>query len=183
MFEQLLDRAISAAVTKLLDHAVKVVKQELLDQGHKLTGSLIDTIRAEVEIKRKMILGLVWMNEYFPYLEFPLPPEKVPYSPGSGAKSSKVVAALEKYWRRRGLAPGEARRASFATLNKWKQEGRPTRASFRFSKNGRRTGFLTASIAEIEASADLVLGLDAAEGISRALTIAIRSSLRGNTAF
>lgn len=169
-----------AAVNRLLDHAVEVVKKELSDQGHRLTGSLIDTIRVEVEVKRETILGLIWMNEYFPYLDRFLPPDKVPYSPGSGRRSSKVVDALERYWKKRGLGPSEARRATFATLNKWKKEGRPTKASFRFSKNGRRTGFLQASIAEIEANADRVLGFNTADEISRVLNTAIRSAIGVN---
>ena len=178
MFQMLFDRAMLEAVNRLLEYAAAQAKKELEDQGHRLTGDLINTIRVEVQAKRDAILGLVWMNEYYPYLEYPLPADRVPYSRGSGRKTSKVVQALERYWQKRGLSGREALSASFATLNKWKAEGRPTKASFRFSKNGRRTGFLAATIAQIEAKADEVLSLEAESQISRAMTTAIRAAIR-----
>lgn len=177
MFEQLLDRAIVEAVERLLAFAQEKVKRELEDQGHRLTGSLIDSLKTEIIAKREVILGLVWLNEYFPYLDRPLAADRVPYSRGSGKKASKVVAALQGYWRRRGLAEQEATRATFATLNKWKAEGRPTRASFRFARNGRRTGFLEYSIQQIQADADRILGVEAENEISKALTTAIRAAI------
>lgn len=176
MFEQLLDRAIIEAVERLMDLAAQKVKRELEDQGHRLTGSLIDSLKTEIQVKREAILGLVWLNEYFPYLDRHLPADRVPYSRGSGKKTSKVVAALQGYWQRRGLDRQEATRATFATLNKWKVEGRPTRASFRFARNGRRTGFLEYSIQQIQAQADEVLSLETANEVSRALTTAIRAA-------
>jgi len=178
MFEQLFDRAIIEAVDKLLDFAAQKVRRELEDQGHRLTGSLIDSLKTEIRAKREAILGLVWLNEYFPYLEYPMSADRVPYSRVSGRKTSKVVAALQGYWRRRGLDAQEATRATFATLNKWKTEGRPTRQSFQYSRNGRRTGFLQYSIQQIEADADRVLGLEVENEVSRALVTAIRAAVR-----
>jgi hypothetical protein len=177
MFEQVLDKAVLDAVEKLLALAKDSVKKELQEQGHVLTGALINTIETELQAKRFAIIGLVWLNDYFHYLDRALPADKVPYQPGSGRRSSKVVTALERYWRLRGLSPKEATRATFATLNKWKQDGRPTRASFRFSKNGRRTGFLAATVERIEAQAEEVLGSIAESTISDALTRAIRAAL------
>ncbi|MDV7393591.1 hypothetical protein RZS08_19605, partial [Arthrospira platensis SPKY1] len=57
-------------------------------------------------------------------------------------------------------------------------EGRPTRASLRFSKNGRRTGFLEAAIEQINANAqDILLG-EATNEIEKALAKAIRTAIR-----
>jgi hypothetical protein len=176
MFEQLLDRAIVEAVNRLLDHAADTVRAELEGQGHRLTGSLIESLRVEVKVRREAILGLVWLNEYFPYLDRPLSPDRVPYQRGSGRKTSKVVTALQGYWERRGLSRKEATRATFATLNKWKAEGRPTKASFKYARNGRRTGFLEYSIQQIEASADRVLGVEVENEVGKALTTAIRAA-------
>lgn len=178
-FEKLVEEALEAAGANLLEFSVKVLHKELRDQGHVLTGSLLRTTSAVLRRTRGGYSGEVRMNDYFAYLERRLPPERVPYSPGSGARRSKVVDALIRYWRLRGLPPDEAKSASFATLNKWKREGRPTRASFRFSKNGRRTGFLERSIEEITARADDVLTRGATNEIEKALVAAVRTAIRG----
>lgn len=177
MFEQLLDRAIVEAVNRLLDHAADAVRAELEGQGHRLTGSLIENLRVEVKVRREAILGLVWLNEYFPYLDRPLSPDRVPYQRGSGRKTSKVVTALQSFWEKRGLSRKEATRATFATLNKWKAEGRPTKASFKYARDGRRSGFLEYSIQQIREDADRVLGQAAENEIGNALTTAIRAAI------
>lgn len=177
MFETFLNKAEVDAVDALLKKAADIARRELEGQGHKLTGSLIASIETKLQVKRNAILGLVLMNDYFEHLEYPLPPERVPYGSGSGAKQSKLIRALTNYWKKRGLGNDEAKRASFATANKWKQEGRPTKASFRFSKNGRRTGFLAESLRQIEKQADEVLSLKAEDEISKALTIAIQKAI------
>ena len=178
LFDQLVQQALQEASERLLSYAVRAVRKELSDQGHTLTGSLSRSVATDIQSGEEQITGRISMNEYFAYLERRLPANRVPYRRGSGAKRSKVVEALERYWKLRGLAPKEARSATFATLNKWKQEGRPTRASFRFSKNGRRTGFLEATIDEINANAqDILLG-EATNEIEKALAQAIRIAIR-----
>jgi hypothetical protein len=178
IFDQLVQQALNEAADRLLSYAARAVKKELAEQGHRLTGSLERTTRIDIQSAPDQITGRVVMNEYFAYLERSLPANRVPYRRGSGAKRSKVVEALERYWKLRGLAPKEARSATFATLNKWKQEGRPTRASFRFSKNGRRTGFLEAAINDITGNAqDILLG-EATNEIEKALAKAIRTAIR-----
>lgn len=178
LFDQILQQALQEASERLLSYAVRAVRKELSDQGHTLTGSLSRSVATDIQAGEEQITGRISMNEYFAYLERRLPANRVPYRRGSGAKRSKVVEALERYWKLRGLAPKEAQAATFATLNKWKQEGRPTRASFRFSKNGRRTGFLEATIDQINANAqDILLG-EATNEIEKALAKAIRIAIR-----
>lgn len=178
IFDQLIQQAFQEAADRLLSYAARAVKKELSEQGHRLTGSLERTTRTELQVGSEQITGRVVMNEYFAYLERTLPANRVPYRRGSGAKRSKAVEGLERYWKLRGLAPKEARSATFATLNKWKQEGRPTRASFRFSKNGRRTGFLESAIKEITGNAQDVLLGGATGEIEKALARSIRTAIR-----
>lgn len=148
--EAQIDMALIKAAEDVMDYVRGVVRQELKDQGHENTGRL--TREAEVKVKAtgEIIKGLLFLNDYYVHLEYPLPADRVPYERGSGARSSKVVDALTRFFRTLGKSPEEAKSASFATLNKWKREGRPTKASFRFSKNGKRTGFLEASVQKIE---------------------------------
>lgn len=177
-----IDQAFEAALQRLVDHAMKTMREELKGQGHVLTGSLINSMTSRVSEDREGLTAAVYLNQYFQYLERRLPPDKVPYSPGSGAKSSKVVEALKRYWKLRGLPPEEATRATFATLNKWKQEGRPTRSSFRYAKNGRRTGFLEQSIKQIQADAIEILSRGVVTEIEKALAKALRTAVRSSFA-
>jgi len=148
--EAQIDIALMRSAEDLMQYVREVVRQELKDQGHVNTGRLVREAEVKVRKTGEVIKGLLLLNDYFEHLEYPLPADRVPYERGSGARSSKVVDALTRFFRTLGKSPKEAKGAAFATLNKWKQEGRPTKASFRFSKNGRRTGFLEASVQKIE---------------------------------
>ena len=177
VFEKLVEKALISSATKLTRYALNEVKKELRGQGHVLTGNLLKTAKADVEPTSDAITGRILMNSYFSYLERRLPAAKVPYTPGSGRKSSKVVAALERFWKLKGLSPKEAKSAAFATLRKWKKEGRPTAASYRFSKNGRRTGFLEHTVNQVAANGAGILSRGASNEIEKALAAAIRASI------
>lgn len=123
------------------------LKKELRDQGHYLTGSLERSI-----VNREVITGDGYAvegiaNGYASILDTGTPAAKIPYNPGSGAKTSKYIQALFEYWKLRGLSEKEAMRAAFATAMKQKREGMPTFASRRFAKNKVREHFI--QIAEI----------------------------------
>ena len=136
--------SLHAVVAKMCDHMENEFRKELIDQGHKLTGKLIQSIRSEVKEMQTAVEGLIYFEDYYTYLETGVPASKIPYGGrSSGAKTSKYIAALIDYWRLRGKSDKEARSAAFATANKHKQEGMPTKASYSFSKNNRRTGFLS----------------------------------------
>lgn len=180
IFRTLADQAIRRAASALARYAIKAARKELREQGHYLTGGLEKSMTEETQVQDDAITSRVSMNAYFTYLQRRLPSDKVPYSRGSGAKSSKAVEGLLRYWKLRGLAPKEARSATFATLNKWKQEGRPTRASFRYAKNGRRTGFLEYTVEDVTENAARIIAGEAANELEKALLDAVRSSVRAS---
>lgn len=180
--QTLIDQALEKAAGDLAEYAIKAAQRELRAQGHVLTGSLVSTMGTRVVLGQSDITAQVLMNHYAPYLERALPASRVPYSPGSGAKSSKVVDALLRYWKLRGLAPKEARSATFATLNKWKQEGRPTRASFRFSRNGRRLGFLERTVETVNENAADILLRGAGSEIEKNIVKSLRATIRSGFA-
>lgn len=123
---------------------IKEVQKELLDQGHVNTGKLRDSIRKEVERFPGLIRVTVFMLEYGFAIDKGIKPDRIPYSGFSGSGgTSDYIQGLQDYFITKGLSTDNALSAAFATANKHKQEGMPTKASFRFSNNGKRTGFFS----------------------------------------
>jgi len=124
------------AVTKTIKVAQTGVKSELRDQGHRLTGGLIEGIEVVVSEDGNTVTGKLVGPDYAVYVDAGVRPERVRYP----------VRIMIEYFQKRGLPLKEATRAGWATRAIHKREGIPTKASFRFSKNGRRTGFVKAGI-------------------------------------
>ena len=174
MIKELIDTALLTAVTEVMSYVRTVIRKELEDQGHKLTGALSRDIEVKIKKTEAIIWGSVFMLPYFEYVDRRTEAENIPYSRGSGAGKSKVIEGLERFFRLRGLDAKEALSASFGTVNKWKKEGRPTKNSFRFSKNGRRTGFIEASIERIEKEVQGVFESEADDRVSLAILRALQ---------
>lgn len=125
---------------------VRVLREEYEAQGHNLTGSLSQSISTEAEATATGAVLRVLMLDYGVYLSTGVPASRIPYSPGSGVKSSAYIAGLTKFAQQRfGVGQKEATGIAFAIARKHKAEGMPTKASFAFSKNGRRTGAIDAA--------------------------------------
>lgn len=123
---------------RLVSDLIEALRDEYKEQGHVLTGRLIKNIDSEIRETARAFEGEITLLPYARYLESGVKAQNIPYSPGSGKKSSKYIEALIDYFIKRGRNQKEAKRAAFATATKHKREGMPTRSSFRFSKNGRR---------------------------------------------
>jgi hypothetical protein len=123
---------------------VGIAKKELQEQGHTLTGKLEKSLRVEISISLNSFVGKVYVSDYGIILDKGVKANKIPYRKGSGAKTSKYIEALTKYFQLRGLDFKKAKGAAFATAHKQKieREGMPTRNSYRFASNGRRTGWI-----------------------------------------
>jgi hypothetical protein len=134
--------------------AIKVLKNVLRQQGHNLTGKLLDSIEAKTEIDRSNFIAKIqiYFENYGNVLNTGIKPNRVPYERGSGKKTSKVVQSLSNYARLRGMANDnkQALKIAFAILNSWKKNGAPTIGSKKFSKTGRRTGSIQETIEQIE---------------------------------
>lgn len=138
------------------DYIVEITTEEFKAQGHNLTGRSIQSIEYIIDRTDNTWTIEVWHDKHMIYLNTGVPASSIPYSPGSGAKSSQFIEALIKWVRLRRIANGyvKARRVAFAIANKMKKEGVPTKGAYKFSNNGRRTGWLDYPInnerAEIE---------------------------------
>jgi len=120
------------------------LRMEAKMQGHRLTGKLERSIEAVVRKKLGEWEIDLLHEKYGTYQNTGVPASSIPYSPGSGAKSSKYITALIRWVQLRGIAPGfaGAKRIAFAIATAHKREGMPTKRSYRFSNNGRRTGWI-----------------------------------------
>jgi hypothetical protein len=119
------------------------LRKELKAQGHYLTGKLNDSIEYDIRVEGDFVIAEMEIEDYGLSMEFGIKPQNIPYSPGSGAGTSKYIQGLISFWNKRGVAGREGVRAAFATAAKHKKEGMPTRSSFAFSTTGARTGFAT----------------------------------------
>lgn len=117
---------------------------ELRDQGHKLTGGLIRSLEYKVRRTANEVLIDFFSAPYGRILNTGVPARKIPFSPGAPrGKTSKYIEGLIRYAKKRfGFSKKQATRRAFQIANAHKREGMPTRGSYRFSKNGRRTGWI-----------------------------------------
>lgn len=131
---------------------VNSVKDELRLQGHVLTGRLMDSLEVKVQ---NLLDGFdinLYMEDYGKILDSGTPSENIPYSPGSGNKTSKYISALVQFVKLRGMASSTAKaeRIAFAIAATQKKEGMPTIGSKRYSIRGKRTGFLSDTVDDLE---------------------------------
>lgn len=137
-FEQSIVSGLESAMQRLQTD----LRKELKAQGHYLTGRLHDSIEYEISAEGDVVRAVMECEDYGLAMEFGVPKERIPYTPGSGSGgTSQYIQGLIRFWNLRGVTGREGVRAAFATAAKHKREGMPTRSSFAFSTTGERTGF------------------------------------------
>lgn len=134
---------------KIMSFMQTKFRERLAAQGHNLTGKLSDSIRYEVSESGREVSATMYMAEYGTYVEFGVSAEKVPFGGGGGGGgTSGYIQGLIRFWGLRGLSGREAVGAAFATAKVHKREGMPSRASARFSSDGKRIGFVRDTVAD-----------------------------------
>lgn len=110
------------------------LQKELLGQGHKATGNLINSFEQRViELPNSIVIEIL-MDEYGIYV-----------NEGRKTGGKKVpISVLVEWIERKAIASGdkEVKSLAFAIQNTIHKEGIPTKGSFKFSNNGRRKGFI-----------------------------------------
>ena len=110
------------------------LQKELLGQGHKATGNLINSFEQRViELPNSIVIEIL-MDEYGIYV-----------NEGRKTGGKKVpISVLVEWIERKAIASGdkEVKSLAFAIKNTIHKEGIPTKGSFKFSNNGRRKGFI-----------------------------------------
>ena len=140
----------TALVEKIANLALQAVAIEWKNQGHNLTGNAIQQLETRIVAGADIVIQ-GYVVDYMANLNAGVTAANIPYSPGSGARSSKYIAGLIDYVKRRmGKSDREAKSIAFAIASRQKREGMPTRNSARFSSTGKRTGFIEIALDDIE---------------------------------
>lgn len=135
---------IDSVVDVIMTLLQKELQGELRAQGHRLSGALERSLVYEKEKTSRGIVAKMYSEDYGLTVNFGVPASRIPYTPGGRrGGTSLYIQGLIEFWEKRGLADREAVGAAFATAAKHSREGMPTRASYRFSSTGERTGFIT----------------------------------------
>jgi len=120
-------------------------------QGHDLSGEAIRQIDSVIVKIAEGERIDYYILDYMAYNNSGIKAANIPYTRGSGKKTSKYIAGLIDYVKRRmGKSDREAKSIAFAIASKHKKEGMPTKASKRFSSTGKRTGFIEAALDGVE---------------------------------
>ena len=146
------ERDIYRKFQRALNAMARRGRKEVTDQGHVASGAGRDSIEGVITNRNlDRLIGAIMANDYMvedvdqftPGNQFPL----------SGAARQRLINDLTKWAGdiKPGLVLSERIRFAVNTANKFVQEGRPTKASKRFAKNGRRTGWITNSFEDPEA--------------------------------
>jgi hypothetical protein len=123
--------------------AISVVANEWRLQGHELTGSAVKQMETMVRMEINTLIIEGFVPDYMAINNQGVTAARIPYTPNSGRPPSKYISGLIDYVQRRmGKSEKEAKSIAFAIASKHKKEGMPTKTSARFSKTGKRTGFI-----------------------------------------
>jgi hypothetical protein len=138
---------MEASLQKLADEisvlAISVVANEWRAQGHELTGSAVKQMETIVRMEINTLIIEGFVPDYMAINNSGVTANRIPYTPNSGRPPSKYISGLIDYVQRRmGKSEKEAKSIAFAIASKHKKEGMPTKTSARFSKTGKRTGFI-----------------------------------------
>ena len=148
MDDKLLDTALIQQIANL---AIQAVAIQWKAQGHNLTGNAIQQLETRVIEAGNSTIIEGYVVDYMANINAGVTAANIPYSPGSGARSSKYIAGLIDYVKKRmGKSDREAKSIAFAIASRHKREGMPTKASARFSSTGKRTGFIEAALEGVE---------------------------------
>lgn len=138
------------SVVESLEAVLKLIQEELraelVAQGHRLSGKLEKSLQYKIEVSSTIAIGRIYSEDYGIFVELGVEPGRIPFGKqkGGGKKTSLYIQGLISFWEKRGLSGREAVSAAFATAKVHAREGMPSRASYRFSSTGQRTGFIKA---------------------------------------
>lgn len=125
---------------------VKGLKTEIVQQGHRASGSLAASIEATYPGDNDLeLFAQILANDYWVFVDSGVAASRIPYTPGQGrGGTSKYIGALIDWAKivRPGIGDKGAKSFAFAIAAKHAREGMPTRGSYQYSANGRRKNFV-----------------------------------------
>jgi len=123
---------LKLTVDELLENVVNESKNNLQRQGHRLSGSLINSVQKTVTVENNRIKGVIEFLEYGVYQDSGIKKENIPFTSrkrgqGKGG-TSDYIEGLKDFAIKRGMAADdkEALSIAFAIAKKHKQYGMHT---------------------------------------------------------
>jgi len=134
---------MDAKLENIKSFITEILEKEWTEQGHSMNSGKISSLEILIDESGEGAVIDVYGNKYLAYINQGTDSSKIPFSPGSGKKTSKYIQGLQNYAKKRfGLDEKESLRAAFAIAYTQKREGMPTNNSYSFSNTGYRKDFI-----------------------------------------
>lgn len=134
---------LATSMQKAMAQAMQLIqdglRNELVQQGHRLTGGLADSMEITYSQDADSFSGHIQARDYAVYVDAGVAPNRVRYP----------IRIMIEYFVLRGLPRKEAISAAYATRAVHQREGIPSRASYRYSLNGHRKGFISRGVRSV----------------------------------
>jgi hypothetical protein len=134
---------VSNSIQKAMAEAMQLIqdglRNELVQQGHRLTGGLADSMEITYSKDGETLRGHIQARDYAVYVDAGVAPNRVRYP----------IRVMIEYFILRGLPRKEATSAAYATRAVHRRDGIPSRGSYRYSLNGHRKGFISRGVRSV----------------------------------
>jgi len=133
-------------IEKLESVISEVLLNEWEAQGHSMGGKVVKDIEYQSKIETNRIILSGFMYPYGNIQAAGVPSSKIPYSGHSKrGGTSLYITALQNYVKNRmGISDEKKSKGiAFAIAETQKKQGMPTRGSYRFSRTGKRTEWVS----------------------------------------
>lgn len=139
----------AATVQQIANLAIQAVAIQWKAQGHNLTGNAIQQLETRIVEANGGTLIQGYMVDYMAELNEGTKAKDIPKR-GTG-EYKQLISKLSDYARKRGMQGRRTyEQVAHAIVSTWYKEGRPSKASARFSSTGKRTGFIEAALDGVE---------------------------------
>ena len=129
--------------------ALQAVAIQWKAQGHNLTGNAIQQLETRIVEAGGGVIIQGYMVDYMAELNEGTKAKDIPRRGTS--EYDRLIVKLSDYARKRGMQGKRTyEQIAQAIVSTWYREGRPSKASARFSSTGKRTGFIEAALDGIE---------------------------------
>lgn len=149
----------SLIAKKIGELLVDEIRDEILKQGHNMTGALSKSVEYEVRDVPEGVVIQFLLNSYGVPVNTGIPAPRIPYGTNTGAKVSKYIQGLIRFAKIRfRVTEKEAKGIAFAIARKHIKEGMPTVGSYKFSSTGKRTEYIQVAVAREERNILNIIG-------------------------
>jgi hypothetical protein len=135
-------------VQQIANLALQAVAIQWKAQGHNLTGNAIQQLETRIVAGADIVIQ-GYVVDYMAELNEGTKAKDIPKRGTS--EYDRLIVKLSDYARKRGMQGKRTyEQIAEAIVSTWYKEGKPSKASARFSSTGKRTGFIEAALDGVE---------------------------------